>query len=63
MSLTTTIDWEKVAGLIPAIIQDNNSGQVLMLGYMNDEALAKTLARVSDVARALSVVPPLPMTH
>ncbi len=44
MSLTTTIDWEKVAGLIPAIIQDNNSGQVLMLGYMNDEALAKTLA-------------------
>ena len=44
MSLTTSIDWEKVAGLIPAIIQDNNSGQVLMLGYMNDEALAKTLA-------------------
>ncbi|SMY32135.1 bifunctional phosphoribosyl-AMP cyclohydrolase/phosphoribosyl-ATP diphosphatase HisIE [Photobacterium andalusiense] len=43
MSLTTTIDWEKVAGLIPAIIQDNISGQVLMLGYMNDEALAKTL--------------------
>ena len=43
MSLTTTIDWEKVAGLIPAIIQDNTSGQVLMLGYMNDEALAKTL--------------------
>ncbi|WP_297481410.1 bifunctional phosphoribosyl-AMP cyclohydrolase/phosphoribosyl-ATP diphosphatase HisIE [uncultured Photobacterium sp.] len=43
MSLTTSIDWEKVAGLIPAIIQDNNSGQVLMLGYMNDEALAKTL--------------------
>ncbi|MCD9524928.1 bifunctional phosphoribosyl-AMP cyclohydrolase/phosphoribosyl-ATP diphosphatase HisIE [Photobacterium carnosum] len=44
MSLTTSIDWEKVTGLIPAIIQDNNSGQVLMLGYMNDEALAKTLA-------------------
>ena len=44
MSLTTSIDWEKVAGLIPAIIQDNNSSQVLMLGYMNDEALAKTLA-------------------
>ncbi len=44
MSLITTIDWEKVAGLIPAIIQDNNSGQVLMLGYMNDEALTKTLA-------------------
>lgn len=28
--------------LIPAIIQHNETGQVLMLGYMNDEALAKT---------------------
>ncbi|NQT73840.1 MAG: phosphoribosyl-AMP cyclohydrolase [Chloroflexi bacterium] len=29
-------------GLIPAIIQDANSGQVLMLGYMNEESLEKT---------------------
>ena len=43
MSLTTSINWEKVDGLVPAIIQDNTSGQVLMLGYMNDEALNKTL--------------------
>ncbi|HBQ27595.1 MAG TPA: bifunctional phosphoribosyl-AMP cyclohydrolase/phosphoribosyl-ATP pyrophosphatase [Syntrophomonas sp.] len=30
-------------GLIPAIIQDNKSGQVLMLAYMNRESLAKTI--------------------
>ncbi|WP_318483653.1 bifunctional phosphoribosyl-AMP cyclohydrolase/phosphoribosyl-ATP diphosphatase HisIE [Photobacterium leiognathi] len=43
MSLLTNINWEKVAGLIPAIVQDNASGQVLMLGYMNKDALQKTL--------------------
>lgn len=43
MSLTANINWEKVDGLVPAIIQDITSGQVLMLGYMNDEALNKTL--------------------
>jgi len=30
-------------GLIPAIIQDYRNGQVLMLGYMNEEALRRTL--------------------
>ena len=35
-------DFKKSNGLIPAIIQDNTTGQVLMLGYMNEEALAKT---------------------
>jgi phosphoribosyl-AMP cyclohydrolase len=30
-------------GLIPAIVQDRHSGKVLMLGYMNDEALRQTL--------------------
>ncbi|WP_256383022.1 bifunctional phosphoribosyl-AMP cyclohydrolase/phosphoribosyl-ATP diphosphatase HisIE [Photobacterium toruni] len=43
MSLLTNINWEKVAGLIPAIVQDYASGQVLMLGYMNKDALQKTL--------------------
>lgn len=43
MSLLTKINWEKVTGLIPAIVQDNASGQVLMLGYMNEDALQKTL--------------------
>ena len=37
------IDFSKSAdGLVPAIIQDNTTGKVLMLGYMNGEALAKT---------------------
>lgn len=37
------LNWDKVNGLIPAIIQDANSGNVLMLGYMNREALQITL--------------------
>jgi len=36
------IDWQKHP-LIPAIVQDSESGEVLMLAYMNEEALAKTL--------------------
>jgi len=31
-------------GLIPAIVQDADSGEVLMLGYMNEEALRRTLS-------------------
>lgn len=38
-----TIDFSKSPdGLVPAIIQDNTTGKVLMLGYMNQEALDKT---------------------
>jgi phosphoribosyl-ATP pyrophosphohydrolase/phosphoribosyl-AMP cyclohydrolase len=37
------IDFEKSGGLIPAVIQDNDTREVLMLGYMNREALEKTL--------------------
>src|SRR3974390_2093328 len=40
----SALDWEKMAGLIPAIVQDADSGGVLMLGYMNPEALATTQA-------------------
>ncbi|MGM0944635.1 MAG: bifunctional phosphoribosyl-AMP cyclohydrolase/phosphoribosyl-ATP diphosphatase HisIE [Bacteroidota bacterium] len=36
------IDFEKMNGLVPAIVQDAISGKVLMQGYMNEEALAKT---------------------
>jgi phosphoribosyl-ATP pyrophosphohydrolase/phosphoribosyl-AMP cyclohydrolase len=36
------IDWEKGRGLVPAIVQDAKTEQVLMLGYMNAESLAKT---------------------
>jgi phosphoribosyl-ATP pyrophosphohydrolase/phosphoribosyl-AMP cyclohydrolase len=34
-----TLDWKKVDGLIPAIIQDYETLEILMLGYMNKEAL------------------------
>lgn len=37
------IDFEKQGGLVPTIIQDADTRQVLMLGYMNEEALQKTL--------------------
>ena len=37
------IDFEKSGGLVPAIIQDANTKNVLMLGYMNKEAFDKTL--------------------
>ena len=37
------INWEKVNGLVPAIIQDPSTGLVLMLGYLNQEALTKTM--------------------
>ena len=38
------IDFEKMGGLVPAIVQDDRTGLVLMLGYMNREAYDKTLA-------------------
>lgn len=38
------LDWAKGDGLLPAVVQDAASGAVLMLGYMNREALAQTLA-------------------
>ena len=38
-----TLDWDKNAGLIPVVIEDAVSGRVLMLAYMNREALQKTL--------------------
>ncbi|HNP18593.1 MAG TPA: bifunctional phosphoribosyl-AMP cyclohydrolase/phosphoribosyl-ATP diphosphatase HisIE [Fulvivirga sp.] len=48
------IDFTKGNGLVPVIIQDNNTLQVLMLGYMNEEALAKTKAekRVTFYSRS-----------
>lgn len=36
------LDFEKMGGLIPAVIQDNNTNKVLMLGFMNEEAYEKT---------------------
>ena len=37
------IDFEKMGGLVPAIIQDNVTRKVLMLGFMNKEAYQKTV--------------------
>lgn len=37
------LSWKKMNGLIPAIVQDAFDGRVLMQGYMNKDALAKTL--------------------
>lgn len=39
---TSSLDWDKTAGLLPVIIQDYKTLEVLMLGYMNAEALEKT---------------------
>ncbi|MGC1619536.1 MAG: phosphoribosyl-AMP cyclohydrolase [Candidatus Acidiferrum sp.] len=36
------IDFDKAGGLVPAIIQDHRSGDVLMLGFMNSASLAET---------------------
>lgn len=38
-----TLDWQKMKGLLPAVIQHAESGKVLMLGYMNQEALIATV--------------------
>jgi len=40
---TPKIDWKKNDGLVPVVVQDAATLQVLMLGYMNAEALKKTL--------------------
>jgi phosphoribosyl-ATP pyrophosphohydrolase/phosphoribosyl-AMP cyclohydrolase len=39
---SSSLDWEKTNGLIPVIVQDNKTLEVLMLGYMNAEAFEKT---------------------
>ena len=49
-----TLNWEKMQGLIPVIVQDAATGAVLMMGYMNREALAATerTARVTFWSRS-----------
>ena len=37
------IDWKKMDNLVPAVVQNHLSGRVLMVGYMNPQALAKTV--------------------
>src|SRR5512141_1475038 len=38
------MDFSKLNGLIPAVIQDDASGEVLMVGFMNQDALDRTIA-------------------
>jgi len=44
MNETIQLDFTKTGGLVPAIVQDNETGEVLMLAYMNQEAYDATLS-------------------
>ena len=37
-----TLDFSKLDGLVPAVVQDDTSGEVLMVGFMNQEAWDRT---------------------
>ena len=41
------MDFSKLDGLIPAVIQDDDSDEVLMVGFMNEEALERTKTTAS----------------
>ena len=43
MSAQETLDFDKMGGLLPAIVQDADTGDVLMLAFMNREAWERTL--------------------
>ena len=57
------LDFEKMNGLVPAIIQDNYTQKVLMLGFMNEEAYNKTVetGKVTFFSRTKNTVPSLPV--
>ena len=44
MEVIQSIDFNKLEGLVPAIIQDATTSKVLMLGFMNAEAYQKTVS-------------------
>ncbi len=44
MNETIQLDFNKTGGLVPAIVQDNETGEILMLAYMNQEAFNATLS-------------------
>ena len=43
MNAAFDFDFEKLGGLLPAVVQDSSDGEVLMVGFMNREALERTL--------------------
>jgi phosphoribosyl-ATP pyrophosphohydrolase/phosphoribosyl-AMP cyclohydrolase len=42
--MNVELDFDKLSGLLPAIVQDCADGEVLMVGFMNREAFERTLA-------------------
>ena len=43
-SVAKSIDWQKVGGLLPVVVCDHTTNEVLMLAFMNEEALSLTLS-------------------
>ena len=43
--MDTGLNFSKLDGLLPAVVQDHSTGRVLMLGFMNDEAFRLTVER------------------
>lgn len=43
--MSAQLDFEKMGGLLPAIVQDSRNSEVLMVGFMNREAFEQTLAK------------------
>jgi phosphoribosyl-AMP cyclohydrolase len=41
--MSAEFDFDKLSGLLPAVVQDSANGEVLMVGFMNREALERTL--------------------
>src|SRR5882762_8774865 len=41
--MTAEVDFEKMGGLVPAVVQDSSNGEVLMVGFMNRPAMQRTL--------------------
>jgi phosphoribosyl-ATP pyrophosphohydrolase/phosphoribosyl-AMP cyclohydrolase len=43
--MNTELDFDKLGGLIPAVVQDASGGEVLMVGFMDRQAVERTFAR------------------
>jgi phosphoribosyl-AMP cyclohydrolase len=43
--METKFDFEKMDGLLPAVVQDGRDGEVLMVGFMNREAMQQTMEK------------------
>jgi len=41
--MNADLDFEKMGGLLPAVVQDSSDGEVLMVGFMNRAAMERTL--------------------